>query len=191
MISYQPFSKLETLRLCPPVVTVPKWTAENSVSIIHRDQTYTLPPKVNINLNVNALHYSEEYWGPDVASFNPRRWDKSNHDSFLAANDGKTGLSGPGLEFENIHKPVRGAFIPFSDGFRACLGKRFSQVEFVAVMTIILSRYQVSLGKIDPEESEKFVYRRAQKVLNESATVLTLGMKSDVPLLLTERDSKA
>ncbi|PLB52213.1 putative cytochrome P450 monooxygenase [Aspergillus steynii IBT 23096] len=179
---------LETLRLYPPVVTVPKWTASNPVPITHQQQTYTLPPNVNINLNANALHYSPEYWGPDAASFSPRRWDKSNADSFLAPNDGKTGLAGPGLEFDTIHRPVRGAFIPFSDGFRACVGKRFAQVEFVAVLAILFSRYRVSLGKMDARESEEVVYRRAEKVLNESVTVLTLGMRRDVPLVFEQRN---
>ncbi|THC96189.1 hypothetical protein EYZ11_004352 [Aspergillus tanneri] len=129
---------LETMRLYPPVVSIPKWTGESSATITHKGKTYSLPPKLNINLNANALHYSEEYWGPDVSSFNPHRWDKSNPDSFLAQNDGKSGLSGPGIEFNSIHKPLRGAFIPFSDGFRACVGKRFAQVEFVAALSVIL-----------------------------------------------------
>lgn len=169
------------------MVTVPKWTASAEVPITHNDQVYTLPPEVNINLNASALHYSEEYWGSDVASFSPRRWDKSNPDSFLAVNDEKTGLSGPGLEFDTIHKPVRGAFIPFSDGFRACVGKRFAQVEFVAVLTVVFSRYRLSLGRLSPKESDEFIYKRAQNVLNDSSTVLTLGMKTDVPLVFEKR----
>ncbi|KAI9039439.1 cytochrome P450 [Aspergillus affinis] len=181
---------LETLRLCPPVVTVPKWTASNPVPITHHDQTYMLPPKVNINLNASALHYSKEYWGPEAAFFHPQRWDKSNPDSFLVANDGKKGLSAPGLEFDNIHKPVRGAFIPFSDGFRACVGKRFAQVEFIATLAVIFSRYRVSLGKLKPEESDDFVHRRAEKILNGSSTVLTLGMRYDVPLRFEARDNQ-
>lgn len=50
----------------------------------------------------------EEYWGPDVATFNPHRWDKRNTSSLLARYDGMEGLSSPGLEYNSIHKPVMG-----------------------------------------------------------------------------------
>ncbi|OJJ34477.1 hypothetical protein ASPWEDRAFT_60847 [Aspergillus wentii DTO 134E9] len=174
---------LETLRLYPPVVTTPKWTANTSCTITYLDQQYTLPPKVNINLNANGLHYSKEYWGPDAHLFNPQRWDKTNQASYLAQNDSLSGLSGPGLEYPTIHRPVRGAYIPFSDGFRACVGKKFAQVEFVAALAVLVMGYKIGLAGDD----EKKTRRNAKRVLEESATVLTLMMGEDVPLSFCKR----
>lgn len=140
-----------------------------------------------MNLNANALHYSEKYWGPDASTFDARRWDKRNASSFLAGNDGTEGLCAPGLESSHIHKPARGAYISFSDGMRACIGRRFAQVEFVAVLVVVFSRYRVRLGKIRQDESEEDVRKRVEKALGESMSFITLSIREDVPLVFEER----
>ena len=43
-------------------------------------------------------------------------------------------------------RPFKGAYIPFSDGHRACLGRRFGQVEVLAVLAVIFSQYSVELA---------------------------------------------
>ncbi|PYI05639.1 cytochrome P450 monooxygenase [Aspergillus sclerotiicarbonarius CBS 121057] len=173
---------LETMRLYPPVISVPKWTGDSPSTIHYDGRDYVLEPHVNINLNAGSLHYSEEYWGSDARLFRPQRWDACNEDSFLSQNADLPGLSGPGLEYSTIHKPVRGAFIPFSDGFRACLGKKFSQVEFVAALTVLLRDYRVELA----DNSEKG-RRDAERVLGKSTTIITLAMRENVPLLFRKR----
>ncbi|GLA57482.1 hypothetical protein AtubIFM55763_000851 [Aspergillus tubingensis] len=173
---------LETMRLYPPVITVPKCTG-NTPSVIHYDgKDYVLEPDIDINLNLGSLHYSEEYWGDDVTLYRPQRWDARNKDSFLAGNDDLPGLAGPGLEYPTIHKPVRGAYIPFSDGFRACLGKKFSQVEFVAALTTVLQQYRIELA--DSSEKGRL---NAERVLNKSTAIITLAMREEVPLLFRRR----
>jgi Cytochrome P450 len=42
--------------------------------------------------------------------------------------------------------PVKGSYLPFSDGSRACLGQRFAQVEIRAVLARIFSQYSVELA---------------------------------------------
>jgi len=175
--------QLETLRLYPPVVALPKWTSHSPAPITHLSTTYTLPPNVLIYLNPNALHYSPEYWGPDVTTFNPRRWDKRNIASFLAKKEEIEGLNVAGLDLDTVHKPVRGAFIPFSDGSRACMGKKFAEVEFVATLSVAFWRYRIRLVGEEREARE-----RAEKVLGESSAFLTLGMRDDVPLRFERRD---
>lgn len=81
-----------------------------------------------------------------------------------------------------MHKPVRGAFIPFSDGSRACMGKKFAEVEFVAALTVVFARYRVMLADEGIEARE-----RAERALRKSSAFLTLGMKDDVPLLFQRR----
>ncbi|EHA25896.1 hypothetical protein ASPNIDRAFT_43691 [Aspergillus niger ATCC 1015] len=173
---------LETMRLYPPVITIPKFTGD-SPSVIHYDgKDYVLEPGTYINLNTNGLHYSEEYWGDDATLFQPQRWDARNKGSFLARNTDLPGLAGPGLEYPTIHKPVRGAYIPFSDGFRACLGKKFSQVEFVAALTTVLRQYRIELA--DSSEKGRI---NAERVLNQSTSIITLAMGEEVPLLFRRR----
>jgi len=36
--------------------------------------------------------------------------------------------------------------VPFSDGYRACLGRRFAQVEVLAVLAVLLQNYSVELA---------------------------------------------
>ncbi|PKY00503.1 putative cytochrome P450 monooxygenase [Aspergillus campestris IBT 28561] len=173
---------LETMRLYPPVTSIPKWTGATPSRLVHGDKSYVLPPKVSVTLDANALHYSEEYWGNDVREFHPQRWDARNKDSFLAQNADLPGLSVPGLEFRSVHKPVRGAYIPFSDGFRACLGKKFAQVEYVVAVAVLFGRYRVEL-----EDNTAKGRMDAERVLGESLTVLTLAMQETVPLRFVRR----
>ncbi|KAL2859865.1 cytochrome P450 [Aspergillus lucknowensis] len=177
---------LETLRLYTPVVSIPKLTTTPGADLTYRGQTHHLPPNVRVNLNANAVHYSEEYWGADAATFNPARWDKRNADSFLAKNDGIKGLAGPGLESDSIHRPVRGAFVSFSDGVRSCIGRRFAQVEFVAVLVVLFHEYRVRPARFG-QESDKDARGRAEKALPESSTALTLAITDKVPLEFERR----
>ncbi|KAL4940224.1 hypothetical protein BDV06DRAFT_224278 [Aspergillus oleicola] len=179
---------LETLRLYSPVASIPKLTASSGADLTYNGKTYHLPSNVRVNLNGSALHHMEKYWGPDASLFNPRRWDKRNRDSFLAQNDGMEGLSGPGLESYDIHRPVRGAYIPFSDGMRACIGKKFAQVEFVAALAVLFREYRVTPARYQGE-SDDDATDRAQKALQSSSTSLTLAMTDKVPLDFHKRDA--
>lgn len=179
--------QLETLRLYPPVSSLPKWTENSSASISYRDQAYQIPAATHLSLDANALHYDEMYWGPNASEFDPFRWDKRNPDSFLAKNYGLDGLSGPGLEHDMIHRPVRGAFLPFSDGVRACVGKKFAQVEFVAALVIIFRSYRITLQK-HADESESGMRRRVQQALQHSSNAQTLTIRENVPLVFCRRE---
>ena len=52
---------------------------------------------------------------------------------------------------------MSGSFIPWADGPRNCPGQKFAQVEFVAVMASLFSRYRsepASLMEQSPEEAK-------------------------------------
>ncbi|KAL4908760.1 hypothetical protein BDW74DRAFT_187311 [Aspergillus multicolor] len=176
---------LEILRLYPPVGSIPKLTAAHGAGITYNGERHHLPPNMRVNLNATALHYSEEYWGPDAGSFNPGRWDKRNISSFLARNDSTEGLAGPGLESAHIHRPVRGSFIPFSDGLRACIGRKFAQVEFIATLAVLFHGYRVTPAKVGGESKEE-ASRRVENALRESSTTLTLALEGKVPLVFSK-----
>lgn len=76
---------------------------------------------------------------------------------------------------------MRGTFLTFSDGARACLGRKFAQTEYVAFLTALLKDYRVVLGDdMDARAVEKDLYLR-------SAGKVTLSPLDNVRLSLKRR----
>jgi len=70
----------------------------------------------------------------------------------------------------------RFAWLPFSEGHRGCIGRKFSEVEFTTVLTLIIQSYSIHLSpKMDP-----------QTVLN-SKRVITLRPANPVELVFRKR----
>jgi len=80
-----------------------------------------------------------------------------------------------------ILKPAKGTFLPFSEGSRACSGKKFATVEFVAVVFTLLREHRVELA-------EGWSVERVQKVLSgRKAGALTLQPPESIPLKFIRR----
>ena len=133
------------------------------------DRIHVLPPSTAVNINVQALHTDRDIWGPDALEWRPSRWlessriDKDRHDS---------------LTVEAPIEPEAGTFIPWADGPRACVGKKFSQVEFVAVLVTLFQQNQVRTVLQDGE-SEEEGKRGLMKMVNNSAiSAITLQMQN-------------
>jgi hypothetical protein len=43
-------------------------------------------------------------------------------------------------------QPIRGAFLPFGEGYRTCLGRHFAQVEMMAVLAVIFRHQSVEIS---------------------------------------------
>ncbi|KAL8702818.1 MAG: hypothetical protein Q9201_004007 [Fulgogasparrea decipioides] len=139
------------------------------------NKTFYIPPATYINLLSVAAHRNPKFWpsGPpsdpqtpvhptsntdnDLEEFKPERWlrDLSNiNNGGTAEADAKTTEhtedapnTATGVNAStNLHRPPRGAYIPFSEGYRACLGRRFAQVEVLAVLAVIFKNYSVELS---------------------------------------------
>ncbi|EXJ88924.1 hypothetical protein A1O3_01988 [Capronia epimyces CBS 606.96] len=95
----------------------------------------------------------------DLEEFRPERW--------LLDDEGEVQISAAGMNKEmptetvtsdglaineaadtsdRMYRPPKGAYVPFSDGYRACLGRRFAQVEVLATLAVILQNYSVELA---------------------------------------------
>ena len=149
----------EELRLIPPVIGIPKSTLKGRPQGLNvNGQHYTVPGDCAMNLCTAAIHRNPRYWphtsAEDLNEFRPERWlldpAKSN-----ANNDDDTYHQEDGLDFDgsdkrpdtasSLYRPPKGAYIPFSEGYRSCLGRRFAQVEILAVLAVIFKTWSVEL----------------------------------------------
>ncbi|KAG2009543.1 614/534 cytochrome P450 [Coprinopsis cinerea AmutBmut pab1-1] len=112
----------EALRMFTPVTEIPKVAAEDTVltagSLTGESKTIPVPKGTRVSFNVPGTHYNARYWS-DPLEFKPSR-------------------------FLDPSWP-RDAFIPFSAGQRSCIGRRFFEVEAVAVMVMLLSQYRINV----------------------------------------------
>lgn len=92
-----------------------------------------------------------------------------------------TSTTGPTASAQGILKPAKGAFLPFSDGARACSGKKFATVEFVAVLFTLLRNHRVQL-------EDGWTAERVKKILSgRKAGGLTLQPPESIPLRYVRR----
>jgi len=115
----------ETMRLFPVIGSL-----NLSVSSPHDEillRKYPIPQDTAIAIDLYCLHRNENYWGPTANEFNPSRWDARTPTPGWYSTDGKTQM------------PVRGAWWGFSEGPRACPGRRPHRTLLVFSYTFPLS----------------------------------------------------
>jgi cytochrome P450 len=152
----------------------------------------------------------------DLEEFHPERWllDAGEAIGSVAANGDKKSMPAEAVAddlnineaadtSDKFHRPPKGAYIPFSDGYRACLGRRFAQVEVLATLAVILQNYSVELA-VDKYASDAEVVamdrdarievwqqaaRRARDLLaNGLSVIISLQMRAGhVPLRFVPR----
>jgi len=103
----------------------------------------------------------------------------------------------------SLFRPAKGAYIPFSDGYRSCLGRRFAQVEILAVLAVVFKTWSIELCvgltmsdeelvKAD-EEVRRSAWEQADKRAREllrtgMMTIITIQMrKGKVPMRFVRR----
>ncbi|WP_135362906.1 cytochrome P450 [Halosimplex halophilum] len=104
---------LETLRLYPPVHTIPRVTARD-VSV----DGYRVPEGTTTHLSVVSIHRDERFYD-DPGAFRPSRWRDADPQS-------------KGY-----------AFVPFGAGPRDCIGRRFAALEARLALATIGRRYRL------------------------------------------------
>ncbi|KAL9580197.1 MAG: hypothetical protein Q9212_004643 [Teloschistes hypoglaucus] len=135
---------------------------------------FYIPPATYVTLVSTAVHRNPKLWptGPpsdvkkpvhptsntdnDLEEFKPERWllrDDSKGPGATSEADAHTTehtedapntATGTNVSHA-LFRPPRGAYIPFSEGYRACLGRRFAQVEILAALAVIFKYYSVEL----------------------------------------------
>ncbi|KAK4553048.1 Belongs to the cytochrome P450 [Recurvomyces mirabilis] len=126
----------EVLRLQPPVLYLVKFTS----ALVELETSLgraMIPAKSRVILCTAASHRNPNSWldtntDEGLDDFRPERWligDSKHGGSFL---------------------PVRGSYYPFSQGTRACLGRRFAQTEMLAGLAMIVKFYSIELFEQRP-----------------------------------------
>lgn len=89
-------------------------------------RTVHIPPKTFVIPNITAAATHPEFWGDlHNTSWRPRRWIDPATDELRSPSS------------------VADAFFPFAAGPRGCIGKKFAQVEFVAILSTLLTGYRI------------------------------------------------
>ncbi|CZR54671.1 related to cytochrome P450 3A7 [Phialocephala subalpina] len=153
----------ETLRLYGPIIVIPKYTGESSTKLKVAGKEYTIPADTHTPINVAALNTLPMYWGPDSLVFRPDRWiDNPN--------------PVPSLSSEELFQPAPGVFVPWAAGPRVCPGKKFAQVEFIAVISKLFRKHKVS-PVLEQGETFEDAKKRIFNVVEDSSLVITLQMR--------------
>ena len=131
-----------------------------------------------MTINNQALHTRPDTWGPDSLTWRPDRW--------MPSSDMKPNSSTADSEstIDSLSRG-RGTFVPWADGPRSCPGRKFAQVEFVAVMAVLFRRHRVRPKLLDRETMEQ-AKKRVLGMVNDSAiSAITLQMRrpKDVALV--------
>lgn len=120
--------------------------------------------------------------------------------------DDGIGMDGKPQSGTPFFRPRRGAYTPFSDGSRSCLGRRVAQVEIMTFLMVLLQRYSIELATDEwagadevarmDRQARGDVYRKAQaasrQTLAQAESVITLGLQGKtVPMRLVKRGEEA
>ncbi|KAH9899278.1 cytochrome P450 [Cubamyces lactineus] len=138
----------ETLRLFPPVITIPKQSAEDTAftttNAAGERRTVPVPKGTYVTVHTPGLHNNPKYWDEPEA-FRPSRF---------------------------LGSYPRDAFLPFSGGPRGCIGRGFSETESIAVLTLVISRYRVEVKEEPQFAGETFEQRKARLLKSKLSVTL-------------------
>ncbi|KAL2822606.1 cytochrome P450 [Aspergillus granulosus] len=150
----------EVMRVFPIVIPITRQTITSQPLLVN-DSKHTLPPQTLTIVNNTAIHHNPANW-PHPHIIDPRRWLSTNPNTF----DPTASLTEEQQAELCSHGPIashrRGTFMTFNEGPRACLGRRFAQVEYVAFFARLLREHRVAIvdGLMDAAELEQQVRLR-------------------------------
>lgn len=131
-----------------------------------------------------------------------RRYTVPRGTAVSMAEEDYGGPAGPDTSAQ-LFRPERGAYIPFSDGARSCLGRRIAQVEMMAALAVVFRENslelavdggddEAALARMDRAERRR-AYGRAQArrrwTMRQASSLITLKLRGDlhVPLRVVRR----
>ncbi|KAM4054659.1 cytochrome p450 [Hirsutella rhossiliensis] len=162
---------LETLRLHPPIMALPKWTLKKAQTLTVGGQALVIPPGISTNPYLIAIQTHPKYWRDPryfTSLIDPYAWQPSRWISNPAA-------SPDAMAEEKVVVPLKGTYFPWSDGPQNCPGKKFAEVEAVAVLACLFKTHRL-LAKKDAGESDESARKRALACANNVDMEMLLRM---------------
>lgn len=196
----------ETLRVKTPVAEV-KWTNKLAQCLDFRGRMLTIPPTTLIIPSYIYVHKHPQFWGPDAHEWRPERWiEKQNNDNHRKS----AGAASPQKQVEHKYRldgqeedahedevllqpPSRGNYLGWSEGTRDCPAKRFSQVEWVAILAALFRDWKVKPLQLDhetPAEARMRVLGFIEKNTDYGGLLLQLMHPERLPLVWSSRYEK-
>jgi cytochrome P450 len=207
----------ETLRVIPSVIEIPKMVASPGQVITLDGKKHFLPANAFIGLTAAAVHRNPRYWPTrpskitgaedDLDDYLPERWFRTEDaKSMNVEDDGIDAEDFGGFRGRDtsaqLFRPERGAFVPFSDGARSCLGRRVAVVKVLVALAVIFREYSIELAVDEWAADEEVVsmdeaqrarlYKTAQEVsrkkIQSAFSIITLKLHgTHVPVRLVRR----
>lgn len=125
-----------------------------------------------------SMHTHPKYWSPDPLVWRPSRW------IFSSGNKGPNSNLAAQLECEELFVHAKGTYFPWSDGLQNCPGKKFAQVEFVAVIGCLLQAHRTQLLRKKGEDLGA-ARKRILAICEDSEHGLLLRMRNADTVRLT------
>ncbi|KMU78692.1 cytochrome P450 3A31 [Coccidioides immitis RMSCC 3703] len=94
-------------------------------------------PGTILSVPAYTIHHSPEIWGPDVEEFVPTRWDPAR-----------------------LTPRQKAAFIPFSYGPRACVGRNVAEMELHCIAATVFKNFEFRLEQDGPMETSEGFLRK-------------------------------
>jgi cytochrome P450 len=203
--------------------TVPRASGPQTVTV--EGKPHLIPVDTLVLINTSATHRNPKYWPRSaqveragksqggmphaVAAFDPGFWRGGREDQEEEKKKKEKRKVAEATE-DAFLKPEPGSYVPFSDGSRGCLGKRFALVELCAVLARILSEWSVELvadtgmqvcesekekrshGREDRETAWRAARRKAEVQLSDGVKFdMSLRIMGSVPVRFVKRGEEA
>ena len=168
-------------------MALPKYTNQRPQTLQVGAQSFDIPGNYQdfmIVPSLLAVQTHPKHWGADALAWRPRRWIAPNGPAEKPATPAS-------LDREEFFAPAKGTYLPWSEGLQNCPGKKFAQVEFVAVMACLFQQHRVSLVREKGEDAEA-ARRRILARCEDSEHGLLLRMRDadSIRLMWTPKSSK-
>ncbi|KAK4913557.1 hypothetical protein LTR66_017204 [Elasticomyces elasticus] len=102
-----------------PIGTVPSYDSVKDLPYLTAILGYTFPPGTSLSVPAYTIHHSKEIWGANAEDFVPARMLEAN----LTARQ-------------------KEAFIPFSYGPRACVGRNVAEMELKCIVGTVFRNFE-------------------------------------------------
>jgi benzoate 4-monooxygenase len=119
----------ETLRIhSTSSLGLPRIVTGNGVTILD----HFFPPGTVLSVPAYTIHHSTAIWGANAAQFRPERWF-------------------------SVTEEQKSAFIPFSSGPRACVGRNVAEMEMALIAATVFRSFEFELLQDSLETREGFL----------------------------------